>query len=74
MRESDCNEEESSLEEEGDTSPRKPRNTGARLWDRVRSRLLRQKVKIWVTSKEKIISAFVVIYVLHKIFPVFIPQ
>lgn len=53
MSESDCNEEESSLEEEGDTSPRKTRNTGARLWDRVRSRLLRPKVT-GVMSKENI--------------------
>lgn len=36
----------SSVEEEGDTAPMKPTGTGARLWDRVRSTLLRPKVKI----------------------------
>lgn len=58
-RMSECkpNEEESvdqasnSLEgEEGDTAPRKPQSTGARLWDRVRSSVLRRKVKIWAMS------------------------
>lgn len=34
-----------SLEDEGDTGPRKPPGTGARLWGKVRSTLLRQKVK-----------------------------
>lgn len=34
-----------SLEDEGDTGPRKPPGTGAQLWGRVRSTLLRQKVK-----------------------------
>ncbi len=52
MSESNPNEEDSvdqassGLEEEGDAAPRKPPNTGARLWDRVRSSLLRPKVKI----------------------------
>lgn len=36
----------SGLEEEGDTTQRKPPSTGGRLWDRVRSSLLRPKVKI----------------------------
>lgn len=40
----------SSVEEEGDTVPRKPPSTGARLWDRVRSSLLRPKVKIRTVS------------------------
>lgn len=50
MSEGNPNEEESvdqassGLEEEGDAAPRKPPNTGARLWDRVRSSLLRPKV------------------------------
>lgn len=56
MSESNPTEEESgdqasrSLEEEGDTAPRNPPSTGARLWDRVRGRLLRPKVKIWTVS------------------------
>lgn len=50
MSESTPNEEESvdqvssSLEEEGDTALRKAPRTGARLWDRVCSSLLRPKV------------------------------
>lgn len=40
----------SGLEEEGDTATRKAPGTGARLWDRVRSSLLRPKVKIWKES------------------------
>lgn len=56
MSESNLNEEESldrtssGLEEEGDTAPRKTPSTGARLWDRVRSSLLRPKVKIRTVS------------------------
>lgn len=50
MSESNPNEESvdqanSGLEEEGDATPRKPPSTGARLWDRVRSSLLKPKVK-----------------------------
>lgn len=50
--ESDPKEEESvdqvedSLEEEGGAVLRKPTSTGSRLWERVRSSLLRPKVKI----------------------------
>ncbi len=50
MGESNPNEDESvdqvsnGVEEEGDAAPRRPAGTGARLWDRVRSSLLRQKV------------------------------
>lgn len=53
MSESNPNEEESvdqansGLEEEGDMALRKAPGTGARLWDRVRSSLLRPKVKQW---------------------------
>lgn len=53
MSEGNPNEEESvdrpdsRLEEEGDSALRKPASTGARLWDRVRSSLLRPKVKRW---------------------------
>lgn len=56
MSESNLNEEESldqassGLEEEGDAAPRKTPSTGARLWDRVRSSLLRPKVKIRTVS------------------------
>lgn len=56
MTESNPNEEENvnwssnGLEEEGDTAVRKPQSTGARLWDRVRSSLLRPKVKRWEVS------------------------
>lgn len=43
------NEEEEGVDrptlEDGDLSQRKAPSTGARLWDRVRSRLLRPKVK-----------------------------
>lgn len=51
MSESTPNEESvdqanSGLEEEEDAAPRKVPSTGARLWDRVRSSLLRPKVKI----------------------------
>lgn len=35
---------EGRLEEEGDTTLRKPTSTGARLWERVRSSLIRPKV------------------------------
>lgn len=35
-----------SLEEVGDLAQRNPSSTGARLWDRVRGRLLRPKVKM----------------------------
>lgn len=35
----------SGLEEEGDTTVKKPPVTGSRLWDRVRSSLLKPKVK-----------------------------
>lgn len=35
----------SGLEEEGDTAMKKPLNTGSRLWDRVRSSLLKPKVE-----------------------------
>lgn len=58
MSENNGNEEESvdqassGLEEEGDTAPRKPPSTGGRLWDRVRSSLLRPKVKIWKVRRE----------------------
>lgn len=49
MSETNPNEEESGdqavLEEDGDAAPRKTPSTGARLWDRVRGRLLRPKVK-----------------------------
>ncbi|XP_061672639.1 PH_BCR_vertebrate and RhoGAP_Bcr domain-containing protein isoform X2 [Syngnathoides biaculeatus] len=48
---SDCNPSEESacqtinaLEEEVDMTPRKPPSTGARIWDRVRSNLLRPKL------------------------------
>lgn len=54
MSESIPNEEESVDQAdsglEDDTAPRKPPSTGARLWDRVRSSLLRPKVKIWRVS------------------------
>lgn len=56
MSESSPNEEEgvdqasSGLEEEGDAALRKPPSAGARLWDRVRSSLLRPKVKTWTAS------------------------
>lgn len=52
MSENNANEEESMdqagscVEEEGDMVPRKPSGTGGRLWDRVRSSLLRPKVKM----------------------------
>lgn len=35
---------EGRLEEEGDATLRKPTSTGARLWERVRSSLIRPKV------------------------------
>lgn len=35
----------SGLEEDGDTATKKPLNTGSRLWDWVRSSLLKQKVE-----------------------------
>lgn len=35
---------EGRLEEEGDATLRKPSSTGARLWERVRSSLIRPKV------------------------------
>lgn len=54
MSESNPNEEESGdqavLEEDGDAAPRKTPSTGARLWDRVRGRLLRPKVKTGTVS------------------------
>lgn len=56
MSESNPNEDDSvdqassGVEEDGDTAPRKPPSTGARLWDRVRSSLLRPKVKTWTAS------------------------
>lgn len=52
MSESNPNEEESvdqassGVEEEGDTALRKTPSTGAGLWDRVRSSLIKPKVKI----------------------------
>lgn len=52
MSESNPNEEESvdqagsGVEEEGDTATRKVPGTGARLWERVRSSLIKPKVKI----------------------------
>jgi len=54
MRDSNPKEEESvdqvsgGREEEGDTAQRKP---PARLWDRVRSGLIRPKVNIWTVSR-----------------------
>lgn len=54
MSETNPNEEESGdqavLEEDGDAAPRKTPSTGARLWDRVRGRLLRPKVKTGTVS------------------------
>lgn len=46
--------------EEGDVSPRKAPSSGACLWDRVRSRLLRPKVKngpvpeLWAKKKRNL--------------------
>lgn len=60
MSENNPNEEESGdqacngLEEEGDTAPRKSPSTGVRLWDRVRSSLLRPKVKTWNVSSAQV--------------------
>lgn len=57
MSESNPNEDDSVdqvscgvAEEEGDTAQRKPPGTGARLWDRVRSSLIRPKVKTGTAS------------------------
>lgn len=53
MRESNLNEGESldwaigRFEDEGDPAVRKPLGSGLRLWDRVRSSLLKPKVKSW---------------------------
>lgn len=56
MSESNANDEQSvdqagsGPEEEGDSAPRKSPSSGARLWDKVRSSLIRPKVKICKVS------------------------
>lgn len=60
MSENNPNEEQSvdqassGLEEEEDMVPRKPSSTGVRLWDRVRSSLLRPKVKMLKVSNGQV--------------------
>lgn len=60
MSESSPAEDESGLEEEGDSTARKPPSTGARLWDRVRGRLIKPKVKTGKLDalKDKLPSSF----------------
>lgn len=43
-------------EEEVDSTPRKTQSTGARLWERVRSRLIRPKVKRHGSSLERMLQ------------------
>ena len=61
MSESNPNEDESVVdacirqEEEVDSTPRKTQSTGARLWERVRSRLIKPKVKSQESSLERML-------------------